>query len=112
MVLINRISTMKETFEVPELCCSAVEVNENFNTGFCWSGTKLSPSILKRILRQKSDSDLPVPQICLGQTSSVMAICVGVCAVLQVASICTSVYPAKCQSTAHDKSCAQRGVRG
>jgi len=61
MVLINRISTIKETFEVLELCCSAIEVNENFNTGFLWSGTRLCPLILKHILRQKIDSDLPVP---------------------------------------------------
>lgn len=42
------------------------------------------------IVRQKI-SDLPVSQVCLGQSSSVMAICVGICAVIQVASNCTGV---------------------
>lgn len=60
MVLINSISTMKETFEVPELRRSAIEVDENFYTGFCWSETRLSPLILKHILRQERDSDLTV----------------------------------------------------
>lgn len=51
MVLISRISTIKETFEVPELCCSTTEVDENFNTGFSRSTAELSA--LKHILRQK-----------------------------------------------------------
>lgn len=106
----NRTSTIKETSEVPGLCCSAVEVNENFNTGFHWSGTGLSPLDLKNILKQKIDCDLLVLQICLGQSSSVMVICVGVCAVLQVASVCTSVCPAKCQP--YPKSRTQHGARG
>lgn len=109
-MLINRISTIKETFEVPELCCSVIEVNENFNIGFHWSGSRLSPLILKHILRQKINSDIPVSQICLGQSSSVMVICVGVCTVLQVASICKSICPAKCQP--HAESCTQHGARG
>lgn len=59
-----RISTTKDTFEGSELCCSAIEVNENFNTAFSWSGAGLLSLILKHILKQNVFSDLPVPQIC------------------------------------------------
>lgn len=63
MVLICRIRTTNGTFEAPELCCSAIEVDENFNTVFSWSGAGLLSQILKHILKQNIFSDLPVPQI-------------------------------------------------
>lgn len=72
---------MKETFEVPELCCSAIEVYENFHTGFRWIETgSLHWSWNIYLGRRETLIFQSVRQICLGQNSSIMVICVGVCA--------------------------------